>query len=91
MIDVRSCGDSNCVWGDDGREVVTNGGCRCLKNLPTDERLRAERNVLVMRAQMAEAVELLRTAAEEREDYYGGRSPEPWVQAVREFLREVTE
>lgn len=42
------CGDSSCVWGRRGG-MATNGGCRCYKDLPYEERHTRHAAVRILR------------------------------------------
>lgn len=50
---VESCTNHSCVFGHPGG-LGTNGQCHCLDIRPPDARIRATRNVLALRARIAE-------------------------------------
>ena len=51
MADIQACTDHGCIYGHPGG-MGTNGGCKCLYELPLDKRRRAEQNIRALRAQL---------------------------------------
>jgi predicted DNA-binding ribbon-helix-helix protein len=55
VSEVQGCSDHSCVWGHPGG-MGTNGGCKCLRiERDPDKRIRLEKNVRAIRAQLDEA------------------------------------
>lgn len=51
MADYYGCGDSLCFFGR-GPGVMTNGGCRCLEDIPHEKRRRVMFGILHLRQQL---------------------------------------
>ncbi len=65
---VESCTNHSCVFGHPGG-LGTNGQCHCLDIRPPDARIRATRNVLALRARIAEIEAELAAALVDAERY----------------------
>ena len=53
MDEVKGCSDHNCIFGHPGG-MGTNGGCHCLDlHRDPDRRIRAMKNILALRATVA--------------------------------------
>jgi hypothetical protein len=65
MAEYGGCSDGNCILRNEPLRVHTNGGCRCLRDIPTQLRIAIHRRI---RGQQAE-IERLRAENERlRED-----------------------
>ncbi len=51
LPEIIGCGDGGCVWGHPGG-MHTNGGCRCLQDLPMPKRHQAMKNIRALRAEI---------------------------------------
>lgn len=91
------CGDNSCIFGSPGG-MGTNGGCRCLAEMPRHaltDRLRVQRGIMALRDQIKvlhsghlRAVKLAKIEAlEEISDYYG-HTTRDMAQAMIEKLRK---
>ena len=59
------CGDNSCMFGPPGG-MGTNGGCRCLKDLPGGDRHHVQRGVRAIRKELAAAKAQLEQEREAR-------------------------
>lgn len=46
------CGDNSCMFAERKRGMRTNGGCRCLRELPADRQRDIGRYILDLRAEI---------------------------------------
>lgn len=52
LPDIKGCTDGGCIFGHPGG-MHTNGGCACIKEIrPTELRLRFQRNIQMLRAEI---------------------------------------
>lgn len=86
------CGDNSCIFGSTGG-MATNGGCRCLSEMPRHaltDRLRVQRGIMALRERLAEDAKVRAGLVAALREFVEEHSDGSFVEAGPEMMERAT-